>query len=109
MIEILESMQTLNIPTDTGYTRIGNQQLDNNNKFSLFPNPTKEKTLVKLLYPSIEYCTISIVDLLGKIQFEFTIKDEKEISLINLAAGAYIVKLYNKGDLIDSQKLIKIN
>ncbi len=105
----MDSIQTLSIPTDTGYTRIGNNQENSNSKFSLFPNPAKETTLIKLMHPSSEEYTVNILDFLGKIQLEFIIKDEKEISLKELSPGTYIVKLFNKGDLIESHKLIKFN
>ncbi len=107
--QILESIQTLSIPTDTGYTRIGNNQEKSNNKFSLFPNPANENTVIKFLKTNSEVYTVSILDMLGKIQLEFAIKNEKEISLMDLSSGVYVVKLYKKGDLIESQKLIKVN
>ncbi len=108
--QILDSMHTLEISTDTAFNRLSNNT-DLQHSFSFSPNPANEKIDLHFINSNDQIYSLEIVDVLGRIQESYlNIKPkEQTLSIKNLQAGTYLINLLNNGLRFDSQKLIVEN
>jgi hypothetical protein len=87
--------------------KIGPTSIAENNKLDhqliLFPNPTNDHITI----PIQGNKTIIVADLQGKIVKSFT-TDQQVISLLDIAAGQYVITiLNNENKILTTQKMIK--
>lgn len=93
------SIKALKIGSTTGVS-------DNSLKksFLIFPNPTDDY----LTIPIESIKKIIITNLTGQILKSFT-TEQKTISIIDLAAGQYLINiLTDKGEILTTQKIVKL-
>jgi hypothetical protein len=87
-------------------------QVNNNDVFSLFPNPTNGKVVVEFQSDKNKELLIQIFDVMGKLVFtdnnELTGKFSKEIDVTNLSEGLYLFNI-KSGEDFYIRRLIKIN
>jgi len=107
--QILDSMQSLVIISDTGYARLSND-VETMHKFNLLPNPANQTTTFKINFElNLDaVCQIQIMDMLGKLHQQITINNpfEQQLSLASIVDGIYIVKLYVNNEVLDTQRLV---
>ena len=89
---------------------LGLNEEDNNNSFSIFPNPAKEITTIQISSISNEIIKLNIVDMLGKTVYhdEIIITEGVNIEHINVSTfntGIYFANTI-LGDKIISEKLV---
>jgi hypothetical protein len=82
--------------------------IDVSNKYSIFPNPTNNMiNLQSESWPKGNK-TIILTDLNGKVIKSFA-TDQQVISLLDIAAGQYIITVFtNKNEIITTQRILKI-
>ena len=84
--------------------------LENQNRvdFSLFPNPTNG-TVNLIFNQTITNGKIELFNMIGDqvLSNEITNSNNKELTLENLPQGIYIIKVYNVGQLVGQEKIIK--
>jgi len=93
-------------PLSQIYTKI--KEEDNNNSFSIFPNPaTSHITISNHNFSSSDKTTITIFNLSGEqMMFDlFEGKDHSEIDVSALSKGLYVVKIQNVSDM-ECKKLV---
>lgn len=74
-----------------------------NNKFLVFPNPTNDHIEIPLEGNK----TITMTDTKGKLLKSFS-TDQKVISLLDLAAGQYIITIFSiENEIMSSQVILK--
>lgn len=78
-------------------------QIDSNNNFSLYPNPTKGELTIKLSKDS-SFIKGEIYNFLGQKVLEVT---TEKFNTSKLQKGIYILKIYTKEGKISSKKFIK--
>jgi DUF917 family protein len=70
---------------------------------SIAPNPTKGQVILN----SNQNCTVTILDILGKVVYETRSQEAQNIlDLSNLSKGMYMIKA-NNGNVIQTIKLLK--
>jgi uncharacterized delta-60 repeat protein len=76
---------------------VGLEEMTNENKILIFPNPVSNKFSIVIGQPTILQSTIlSIYNISGQLLIEQTIRQNKsEIDISGLAKGVYIIKLNN--------------
>jgi hypothetical protein len=109
--QIVDSMQNIEIITDTLGTRVGDFELENR-LFTLSPNPTSNQT--KFTMSSSDFSGelfIDILDIYGRLQQTVKILNSTEqvIDFVDCQSGVYFVNLRDRNDLIESQKIILTN
>ena len=107
--QIVDSIHTLYIPTDTAFNRLSSN-IDSQHQFTLSPNPAIEETTIKLSRDLIGDYFIEITDIVGKIQERIhVIKPQEQIvSLSKLHTGSYVINLLSDDKILDSQKIMII-
>lgn len=79
----------------------GNQ----NNEFSIYPNPAREQLTIKMTDASSTY-QLEIVDMLGKKVYDSEIQNMGQVDVSALAAGTYLLKL-NSSSQTSTLRFIK--
>ena len=98
---------------NAGNVKITNQNLDQNKKLEIFPNPNSGNFTVVVTFKSkIDKATINIYDLSGKSVFNETIfsksnKLVKKLNITNLLPGSYILDIVNAQEESSITLLIK--
>jgi hypothetical protein len=109
--QILDSMQNIEIITDTLGTRVGDFELENR-VFTLSPNPASNQTKFQLSSNDFSgELFIDILDICGRLQQTVKILNSTEqlIDFVDYQSGVYFVNLRDRNDLIESQKIILTN
>jgi endonuclease I len=76
-------------------------------KVLIFPNPTKNNSIVYTDFETYENTYLSIYDLGGRLISEDKIQETTyRLNLDNLKQGIYLVKIYHSGILVKTKKLI---
>lgn len=89
---------------------LSTEKFDENNAFSIYPNPTTNR-IVNLLYESniSENATVEIFDMRGKKVKSLSLKPESfaqhKLDLSNLSSGTYLIK-FSSGEYQTTKKLI---
>lgn len=88
---------------------IGNQEFDENERLSVYPNPSKNHFFVEQADEPLNEAKIRIIDGSGRIVFVQDLKD-KEIQQIKtgLASGNYTLQIVDENAGIVFQKKISI-
>ncbi len=79
----------------------GSNELEENQNFSIFPNPNKGSFYIALNHPTRQRLTIEVYDMLGrKVLHKEVEKQEEalivELSLKTVSPGTYLIKLNNE-------------
>jgi Secretion system C-terminal sorting domain len=82
-----------------------NNVQDQNNIFTIYPNPTSNKLFVD--YNTQESYDYEIFDLKGKIILKGQLNNSKSINLDELQKGFYFIKIVSQ-DVVKIQKIIKV-
>lgn len=77
----------------------------NENKFSIYPNPTS--SILNIRLPSSDQYIYKIIDLTGKILSEGTIDNDNLIDVSHLSSGVYFISMFNKVNNKETLKFIK--
>ena len=85
----------VNAVEDTDSTlNVDEDILLNDNELKLFPNPTKDNLVIKIINPKLMNSQIEIYSLEGKKVLSTKAKiDKANLSLANLSQGVYVIKL----------------
>ena len=101
-IEPIDALQSL-FDEEKICTTVGlNESFENS--ISIYPNPVKEKVLVKIL--SSEIYKIQLMDLNGKVIFNSDLLNQTEINLSHLSKGVYFIRISNNNNF-SVKKIIK--
>lgn len=92
-------------------TKVGVEDLLNENQFKVYPNPMEENLSVALI-DVVAATNLSITNILGQSVFSQTITNQSaswNIDITGWAKGAYFVNIMNKkGEIIGARKVIKM-
>jgi hypothetical protein len=92
-------------------TKVGVEDLLNENQFKVYPNPMEENLSV-VLVDVVAATDLSITNILGQKVFTQTITNQSaswSIDITSWAKGAYFVNIMNKkGEVIGARKVIKM-
>lgn len=86
---------------------IGIEEIKNENYFTVFPNPVKNKLHIAKVNSSEKATTIQLFDMTGKLLFKQ--KDINEIDLSQYEEGMYMLTITSENKIQRSYKIIKQN
>ncbi|WP_299766111.1 FG-GAP-like repeat-containing protein [uncultured Dokdonia sp.] len=106
-IEDVVVNQTLTITE--GQFPLSLEDLENNFKLQLYPNPTSDIVTVKMPNIIEGNNEVKIYNILGQLVTTYSIENNEEIlSITNLYRGTYFLLFYNNERLLQTKKLIKM-
>lgn len=89
-----------------GCASLGTSEIEKNESIKLYPNPSSQ--FISVSSPLTNIDEIEVFDTSGKLVFTKTnLKVQEKIDIKSLSAGIYYVRIYSKGKLLKSDKLIK--
>jgi hypothetical protein len=77
---------------------------------SVFPNPTYNYLIFELKNTDIKGCGVQILNINGQLIDSFILPTNQicyQYDVSNLIKGIYMINIYNKGNIVSNQKLIK--
>lgn len=83
---------------------IGN--VEDNLDVSIYPNPTAEKLFIDFNNTTSKADKVILADITGKVIIETNLSITNEINVSNTAKGIYILKFYDKNEVIASRKIV---
>jgi len=85
---------------------VGIEELNSDQNFSLYPNPTVDGTIMISLDKSVTQGSLIVTDLLGKRVLSIDINNTTNMELTINNSGMYFVNLFSNGQFVNSQKVI---
>jgi len=91
-------------------TSVGVQELSNNVKFSMFPNPANESVTINVSLANSSSVSVNVTNMVGAVVYAEQVNlkagvNSKTISLQSLPNGIYTVNLVS-GDVITTERLV---
>lgn len=84
------------------------------NAFNIFPNPVRDQFVVSLTNIYVGRMNVQVIDSKGAVVKQFSLTKsvaghfENQLSIAELKPGEYIIRV-QRGDIIETKKVIKIN
>ena len=101
----------LSVPELVTLGTVGLQEQDNNLVLSLYPNPMKDRSLLRYILPNEGRVSFAVFDLLGNMVVNMDeghlMAGQHEIELTGLASGVYVGRLAISGNH-ETVKIVKI-
>jgi PKD repeat protein len=86
---------------------LSTSQFEENRKLSIFPNPAKDEITIALNSKTLVNPKIEIYSLEGKkVKEIYEFGSEVKISLTDFSKGVYLVKLFDNGKELSSEKIV---
>jgi hypothetical protein len=90
------------------YSSVSVSDFTKESSLQIFPNPTTDIINIQLGNIDLEQTVLNIYDMYGKLIQEVEIDNGyKAVNVEHLSNGVYFMQLFNKGQVIDSRKIIK--
>ncbi|MBK9109592.1 MAG: T9SS type A sorting domain-containing protein [Saprospiraceae bacterium] len=78
-------------------------------KIEIFPNPAKENFVINVLDYNAEKMHLELFNLTGKrILIQRLFEGSNGIELGSVSSGVFVVKIFEQGRLVKSEKLIRL-
>ena len=100
-IEPITELQTL-FDVERDCDNLGLNKFDNN-KFSVFPNPSNNVITIDLINNNLMKCDIELFSMTGSLVYKSSFIGETQINIASLNKGVYFVKVTNE----DSSSIVK--